>query len=253
MMDHRSSSAHSARLRISFVALLLAGASTFVVLPAKAAQACVVPMDCPSGFCADGFCCNTACAGDCEACSAATKGSGVDGECGLAKEGTECKKGFCDGDTFSFIGPSKCDAAGACLAPERISCVGTNSCAFDLCGDTGCEHIVKLDGTECGAGMTCTGGVCGMGSSSSSSSSGSSSSSSSSSGTGGHGGAGSGGAGGSGEGGSGGQTDPYPPAHDEGTCACRAVGGGFSGTTAGLLTALGIVLGQLRRRNQARV
>lgn len=250
MKHPRAGFTHS--LKISFVAALVTGAAQFAALPAEAAQTCGLPADCPLGFCVDGFCCNTACTGDCEACSAAAKGGGVDGECGQVTEGTECKKGYCDGDSFSYIGPSKCDANGMCVQPAPIGCIGTNTCQFDLCGDDGCEHSTKLDGTDCGNGMTCNSGVCGMGSASSSSG-GSGSSGSGGSGSGGMAGSGgsaggaSGGSGGVGEGGSGGQTNPYPPARDTGSCACNVVGGSFSGTTAGLLAAVGLLLRRIRR------
>jgi hypothetical protein len=262
MIYHHLSSIHSTKLRISFVGALLGGASLFVALPALAATPCDVPQDCSTGFCVDGFCCNVACTGGCEACSAVAKGGGIDGECGLAKAGSVCKDGFCNGDIFSFVGPSTCNVAGMCIQPEPVPCLGSNPCQFDLCGDKGCEHVTKLDGSECGDKMTCVNGVCGgMGSTSSSgsgSSSGSSTTSSSSStgsssssgmggsGGSGNGGGGNGGMGGAEMGGSGGTSD-YPPIHETGTCDCSAVGSSFPGTGAGLFSVIAIVLQRLRR------
>ena len=54
--------------------------------------ACTLAVQCSSGNCVDGFCCDTSCAGNCRACSAALKGQGSNGTCGnidLAGEGRE--------------------------------------------------------------------------------------------------------------------------------------------------------------------
>ncbi|MFN2427287.1 MAG: hypothetical protein ABR587_12670 [Candidatus Binatia bacterium] len=61
---------------------------------------CAQNPDCVSSICVDGVCCNAACAGTCQACTAAKKGSGSDGVCGNIGNGTdpdnECA-GTCDG------------------------------------------------------------------------------------------------------------------------------------------------------------
>jgi len=231
-----------------------------ITLPAHAATPCVVPIDCGSGFCVDGFCCNSACNGACDACSAAKKGTGIDGECGLAAEGTTCKASYCNGDTFSYVGPSKCNANGTCIEPASIDCSGNDPCFINLCSDTGCEIIGKIDGSECGMGLTCQNGVCAESMSSSSSSSGGgnggsggvggmNASSSSSSGN-----AGSGGTGGSSEvGGAGGSsssgmTDPYPPSTGKG-CTCNvAENQSWSGAASAFLSALALAARLGRRR-----
>lgn len=233
--------------------------SSLITSPALAATNCVVPSDCVSGFCVDGFCCNAACNGACDACSAAKKGSGVDGECGLAAEGTTCKASYCNGDLFAYVGPSKCTAGGMCIEPSPVDCLTNNPCAIDLCSDIGCEITLKLDGSECGNGMTCQNGACGESMSSSSSSGaggnggsggngGMNTSSSSSSGSG-----GSGGTGGSSEvggGGSSGTTDPYPPSTGKG-CTCNvAENQGWSGTFSALLSGLALAARLMRRRQK---
>jgi hypothetical protein len=233
--------------------------SSLIASPSYAATPCVVPEDCGSGFCVDKFCCNTACNNACDACSAAKKGGGADGECGLAAEDTTCKASYCNGDLFSYIGPSKCNAGGSCIEPSPVDCSGNDPCLINLCGDTGCEVGVKLDGTECGVGMTCQNGNCMMGGSSSSSSGGGAGGtggiggaggmSSSSSGTGGTGGMGEvGGATGSS---SSGQVDPYPPSGGKG-CTCRvSENESFSGTTSGVVATLLLASHYMRRRRRA--
>lgn len=67
-------------------------------------QSCGAGSECDSGNCVDGVCCDTACAGTCEACTAAKKGAGSDGTCGFIVAGDpdlECVGG--------------CNGAGACL------------------------------------------------------------------------------------------------------------------------------------------
>jgi MYXO-CTERM domain-containing protein len=211
----------------------LAASGIFIVTPSFATP-CVEPKDCASKFCVDGVCCDSECKGPCEACSAASKGSGNDGTCGLMKAGSICDPAHCDETSFSFVGDAKCDAAGTCIYPLSVNCLNNNPCQFDLCGDNGCEVSIKNDGTDCGGGKECVGGVCGGESASSSAAS------SSSSGAGGAGGEGGsdGGAGESGSGGSGGYV--YPPApEDPGGCSCRAgtnvpAGGGAAVVMAGL-------------------
>lgn len=237
---------------------------TSISTASEAASTCVVPTDCISGFCVDGFCCNAACNGACDACSAAKKGNGIDGECGLATEGTTCKGSYCNGDIFSYVGPSKCNASGTCIEPAPVDCSGNNPCLFNLCSDTGCETSLKLDGAECGAGMSCQNGVCGesMASSSSSGAGGAggsggnggnggmnAASSSSSSGN-----AGSGGMGGSAEVGgssSSGTTDPYPPSTGKG-CTCNVSDNNSLSGSAGVFLSLFALVARFMRRNRSR-
>src|SRR5262249_660217 len=50
---------------------------------------CANGPECTSGNCVDGVCCNTPCTGPCLACTAAKKGSGVNGLCGAIASGTD--------------------------------------------------------------------------------------------------------------------------------------------------------------------
>jgi MYXO-CTERM domain-containing protein len=214
---------------------VLAAASLLLSSPAQATP-CASPSECPTGFCVDEVCCDNACEGICEACSAAAKGGGADGTCGLASPGTVCRESYCDGGSFSFVGDGTCNAIGACIEPAPVSCLHNDPCAFDLCGDQGCEQAIKIDGTACGANMVCESGACVPGVPATSSSSGGSS------------GAGAGGAGGGG----GGDGDPYPPVSDEGGCGCRAAGEAPLGGEAGLaLIALALLRRQKRRSGAA--
>jgi len=61
----------------------LSGAAYMFRIGAGNGEACDQNADCASGHCADMVCCYTACDGVDEACSAAAKGQGVDGICGL--------------------------------------------------------------------------------------------------------------------------------------------------------------------------
>lgn len=235
---------------------------SLVAFPAFAATPCIVPSDCTNAgtaFCVNGFCCNTVCNGACDACSAAVKGGGVDGECGLAAEGSTCKNSYCNGNTFEFVGPSKCTATGACIAPAPVSCLEEKPCILDLCSDIGCEHLAKIDGSECGNGMVCIKDEC-VAESASTSSSSISSSGAGVGGAGGSGGAGGiGGKGGSGGlGGSGGtsgadgssssgQLDPYPPSTGKG-CTCSTTDSSSStGPTTALFAIIAVALRRSRR------
>jgi MYXO-CTERM domain-containing protein len=81
---------------------------------------------CGSGHCVDGVCCKTACNGFCEACSAARKGSGVDGVCEPISAGQD-PDGECPIQDISTCGlTGACDGAGACARyPDGAICQDT--------------------------------------------------------------------------------------------------------------------------------
>lgn len=155
--------------------------------PARATD-CFSDGECPSGHCVDQVCCDTACDAPCQACSAAAKGTGVDGVCELvAKDhdphgdcdddgvATCDKNGFCDGagqcDVYApgsickphdcsgaldYTPPDLCDGAGTCVpGGAPVPCLHDDPCAFDLCGADGCEQVHKTFGTACGDGKIC--------------------------------------------------------------------------------------------------
>jgi hypothetical protein len=80
-------------------ATLCSGASTCALF--ANGLACSINAECTSGNCVDGVCCNSPCAGLCQACTTAKKGSGANGTCGAVAPGTdpdnECAGGaVCD-------------------------------------------------------------------------------------------------------------------------------------------------------------
>ncbi|MDC3985232.1 hypothetical protein [Polyangium jinanense] len=224
---------------------------------------CAAGADCSSGFCVDGVCCDTACEGSCEACTAAKKGQGADGQCAPIKTGTDpddecaaqppsscgldgqcngagacslyaagtqCAAGSCMGTTQA--NPSQCDGSGTCAPGTQMSCVEGYACVGNKCA-TSCT-----DDTACAAGYVCNVAMkwCEpMMQSGSSSSSGTGGGASSSSGTGGSGG-GVGGMGGSGGGvgGSGGGVGGFGGGASSGSggrdstgdegCGCKVAG-----------------------------
>ena len=126
-------------------------------------SACSQSDECASGFCTDGVCCESECSGTCQACSAAKKGSGIDGVCGFVAAGSD-PNDHCEDEGASSCGKDGfCNGAGAC----RLYAVGT-SCGEASCNGTqafqpvcdgagSCEQ--PQSGTEC-APYACSGGVC---------------------------------------------------------------------------------------------
>ncbi|MEZ4314092.1 MAG: hypothetical protein R3F14_39230, partial [Polyangiaceae bacterium] len=92
-------------------------------------SACTTGAECASGNCADGVCCNTACTGTCIACSAAKKGSGLNGLCGPIASGTD-PDDECAGNTVC--------AAGGCKLPDGDPCMSGASCIAGFCADGVC-------------------------------------------------------------------------------------------------------------------
>jgi alpha-tubulin suppressor-like RCC1 family protein len=135
---------------------------------------CTSGNQCASGHCADGICCDSACSGTCDACTAAKKGSGLDGACGPIANGSdpdnECVNGACDGaSTCRLDNAQICSGDPQCLSGFCVdgyccnnSCNGTCVACSKAKKGTGqngtCGNIVK--GTdpdaECG-GLTCSG------------------------------------------------------------------------------------------------
>jgi len=158
--------------------------STCVASLAKATT-CTRDRECASGFCTDGVCCAVRCGGICEACSAAFKGSGSDGDCGLVPANNDprnqcardsgypasCKAdGFCNGAgacrTFAVAGTecgaptcaagkastSLCDGGGVCSLTEKSCAPSTcnttsTACLGDCASDTECAATAYCDAT----------------------------------------------------------------------------------------------------------
>jgi hypothetical protein len=103
--------------------------------------------ECSSNFCVDGVCCNSLCSGTCAACTAARKGSGSDGACGLISVGTD------PDDECAASAPSTCGLTGTCS--------GSGSCALypigTTCGGSSCSAGTETHPTTCdGAGVCFT-------------------------------------------------------------------------------------------------
>jgi hypothetical protein len=149
-------------------------------------QTCTTGADCASTFCADGVCCDAACNGECEACVASIKGSGVDGACGPIAAGTdpdnECdpqapsscgnSDGFCSGKPMcnkqpqgTLCGDSPSCTAGvqtnqdACSGDGKCTDNGTTPCGLYACGATACNVMCGGD-ADCASNAFCQGGAC---------------------------------------------------------------------------------------------
>lgn len=147
-------------------------------------SACGSGAECSSGHCVDGFCCNTACAGSCQACSAAKSGGtngtcksspvgsdpddecaaqsaatcgttgtcGASGSCALHGAGTVCVAASCSGATL--IAADTCNGTGTCVDN------GSGSCSPYVCSGSACKTSCST-GTDCASGYYCaTGGTC---------------------------------------------------------------------------------------------
>ncbi len=111
------------------------------------ASACSRDRMCASGHCADGVCCDTACTGTCRACTAAKKGAGADGVCGVVADGAD-PDAECSADSaypVSCRSDGTCDGAGACRVYAK---------AGTACGATTCAGG-SVTGKVCNGGGTC--------------------------------------------------------------------------------------------------
>jgi MYXO-CTERM domain-containing protein len=140
--------------------LLLAGGGYGVAAelfsPVPDGTPCTGPLECLSGACADGVCCDTACDGDCDACTAELKGSGPDGSCGPMPVGTSCGETECStGSVRSYA----CDAVGTCeqseVSCEPYQCADATTCATSCGSDQDCvpETTCDLAADKCTAGI----------------------------------------------------------------------------------------------------
>jgi MYXO-CTERM domain-containing protein len=149
---------------------------------------CGVASACSSGFCTAGLCCDSACTATCTACTAALKGTGMDGTCGPVAKGQNPGNVCVDQGPATCGTDGYCDGAGACgRYPDGTVCLEPTPCIVAVCAHGTCGGPNKLDGSPCPGGI-CIAGACvpdpnaGTGSSSSGASTGSTSSSSASSG-----------------------------------------------------------------------
>lgn len=123
-------------------ALTLASTSASAA-PGANGTACTAAADCSSAHCVDGVCCDTACAGQCEACSVA----GSLGTCTPVLGAPHGARPACyDG------GGSLC-AAKACDGTSRTACAGFKNGASVVCASSGCaDGVASLESHCDGAG-----------------------------------------------------------------------------------------------------
>ncbi|MBK9259502.1 MAG: hypothetical protein IPM54_06650 [Polyangiaceae bacterium] len=124
--------------------------------PPSTAIACTLGSQCPTGYCVDGFCCDNKCDNKCMACSAAKKGSGVDGVCGSVKYDTDpdndCPLGACDGKNM-------------CKNYNGVACTAAAQCLSNYCVDGYCCNNICMGGcSACSAAKKGSGnnGQCGL-------------------------------------------------------------------------------------------
>ncbi|MEZ4311893.1 MAG: hypothetical protein R3F14_28010, partial [Polyangiaceae bacterium] len=104
---------------------------------------CAQDAECASNNCVDGVCCNTACNANCQACTAAKKGSGTDGTCGSILSGAD-PDNECPGTQF-------CNGSGLCKTPTGDACTVNADCLSNACADGVC-----CNSTCTGACQACT-------------------------------------------------------------------------------------------------
>jgi len=117
---------------------------------------CNANSDCMSGFCVDNVCCNSACNTTCEACSAAKKGQGSDGQCGAIKGGTD-PLNQCTAASMASCGNSGgCNGAGACSEwANGTVCVASSCMSSTLlvkaedCNGTGTCVVATMPTQDC--------------------------------------------------------------------------------------------------------
>lgn len=149
------------------------------VFQAENGAGCSADRECRSGSCVDGVCCNSACAGQCEACDVAgTVGTctpvtgaphGSRPACPAGTPSAPCTAAECDGsertaclrfvsavecqapscDNGVEVPAAFCDGQGACVAGSE-----PRACAPYLCGATSCADSCSSD-DDCTAGTRC--------------------------------------------------------------------------------------------------
>jgi len=141
--------------------------------------------ECASGFCTDGVCCDGPCDQLCERCnlpsgvgrcSAIPSGadpddeceaqdvstcgrtgacSGTRGRCQLYAPATLCREQVCTGGVRNNA--HSCDGSGTCVPPSPLS----RNCSPYTCDASGVECLGGCTAdSECGAGYSCTAGIC---------------------------------------------------------------------------------------------
>jgi alpha-tubulin suppressor-like RCC1 family protein len=135
------------------------GSCHIVPDPLANGQACTSGSECDSGHCADGVCCDTACDGQCEACSetpgtcTAVTGEPLGGRAACTGAGTSCG-GACDGTVrTACVYPTTACRAASCsggMATAAATCSNgecpnvTTPCPGNICGASACATVTEV-------------------------------------------------------------------------------------------------------------
>ncbi|MBI3200834.1 MAG: hypothetical protein HYZ29_04755 [Myxococcales bacterium] len=118
---------------------------------------------CQSGYCVDGVCCATPCTGTCQACSAAKKGNGVDGECGAVSNGIDPDNDCPDDGASSCNRDGMCNGFGTCRQYAKGTACGSSACIGNKVSGQFCDGFGACQydpvGTDC-APYTCSANKC---------------------------------------------------------------------------------------------
>ncbi len=124
--------------------------------------ACSGGSQCVSGNCIDGVCCESACAGICQACSAAKKGSGQDGFCENVAASSDPDSECADDGQASCDHNGSCDGSGACANYALGTSCGSTTCSLGEQTGHSCNGFGSCDPTNttlCSP-YTCSGDEC---------------------------------------------------------------------------------------------
>ncbi|MBK9260176.1 MAG: hypothetical protein IPM54_10105 [Polyangiaceae bacterium] len=113
---------------------------------------CGASAQCLSGYCVDGYCCGGACTETCRACSAAKKGGGINGQCGVIMAGTD--------PDDECGGSGTCSGAAACtMVDNGFACATSAECSSGFCVDGVCCDTA-CTGTCMACNVTGSEGTC---------------------------------------------------------------------------------------------
>ncbi|MBK7580363.1 MAG: hypothetical protein IPI67_09185 [Myxococcales bacterium] len=114
---------------------------------------CAGANQCQSAYCVDSVCCATACTGACQACSAATKGSGVNGECGPVATDTDPDNDCPDDGANTCKRDGMCNGFGACRQYAKATACGPSACIGNKVSGQFCDGFGSCQydpvGTDC--------------------------------------------------------------------------------------------------------
>jgi Kelch motif/Galactose oxidase, central domain len=126
-------------------------------------SACTLGSECQSGNCVDGVCCDSGCSNLCNACTAAKKGQGLDGDCGPIKSGIDPDNECTDGGAVSCSTDGFCNGSGACRLYASGTPCGSPVCVGNSLADKACDGAGACKTQAASQDCTpylCSGGSC---------------------------------------------------------------------------------------------